>query len=199
MAAQGLEAQPHKEPVLQELAAPVRAALADGGVRVTVSGTVLDFWWVKSLAVTATPLGWAAVPEGSLVGAVRLSTGFRDIRARAIRPGVYTLRYGVQPENGDHLGTSPFRDFLLLVPAAFDTEPPARGHKGTIELSIRTVGGAHPAVWSIDPPIASEAILGRHTTELGHEAVVFEVQCVRDGKPAGALRFGLVLVGSIDA
>ena len=196
---QGIEAQLHKEPPPQEIAGPVAATLAAGGVRAVASGVTIDFWWVKGLQVSATPVTWAAVAEGSLVGAARIGGDFRDIRGRVIKAGVYTLRYGIQPDNGDHLGTSPFRDFLLLVPAALDTDAAALGHDGTIDLSKRTVGGSHPAVWSIDPPVTTEVVPGKHTTELGHQAVIVEVPCMRDGKAVSGLRFGVVLIGRIDA
>lgn len=198
-ALQSIVAQSHTEPVPADLAAPISGALTAGGVRAVVGGVTLDFWWVKAIELTGAPPAWSALPEGTLVGAVRVGGDFRDIRGRSIKPGVYTLRYGVQPDNGDHLGTSPFRDFLLLVPAALDKEVAAHGHDATIDLSKRTIGGSHPAVWSIDPPAATETVLGLHTTELGHHALVVEVPCVRDGKPAGAMRFGLVLIGRIDA
>jgi len=194
-------ARQHDEMVPPELAAATAAMMAPGGIRAAVGPASIDFWFVKHVPVspgTAAP-SWSAVEEGALVGAVRLPAGYPDIRGRTIKPGVYTLRYGVQPANGDHLGVSPFREFLLLSPAALDTDAPPRGHEGTIDISIRAVGGSHPAVWSIDPPASTEAVMSKHSTELGHESVVVEVPAARDGKPAGALRFGIVLVGKIDA
>jgi hypothetical protein len=179
----------------------VSAALAPGGVRVSVSGATLDFWFVKELPLkdASTAATWASVEEGALVGAVNVSADFRDIRGRLIKPGVYTLRFGIQPQNGDHLGVSPFREFLLLSPASVDGNPAPRGHDGTIEMSIKTAGGSHPAVWSIDPPQATENALATHTTELGHSAVVVEVPVSRKSQSAGSLRFGVVLIGRIDA
>lgn len=190
----------HTEPIPPELAAPVAAQLAPGGVRATASGTTLTFWWVKALPVNAGSAApsWADVEEGSLVGAVRIDAPFRDIRGRVVKPGVYTLRYGIQPANGDHLGVSPFRDFLLISPSAVDTNAAPTGHDGTIDLSKKTVGGSHPAVWSIDPPAATEAPLTVHTTDLGHDALVVEIPVTRAGQP-GTLRFGIVLVGRIEA
>jgi hypothetical protein len=189
-------------PVPGALAAPISARLAKAGVRVVVDKVTLDFWWVDGLPLKGgAPEGspWAGVEEGTLVGAVSVSAAFRDIRGRILKPGVYTLRYGVQPENGDHLGVSPFRDFLLLSPAANDTDPKPRGHEGTVELSKEAIGGSHPAVMSIDPPSAKETPLQLHKTQLDHQSVVMEVSVVRDGKPAGTLRFGVVLVGKIEA
>jgi hypothetical protein len=144
-------------------------------------------------------VSWTHVEEGTLVGAVKLSADYRDVRGRVIKTGVYTLRYGIQPANGDHLGVSPYREFLLLSPAAVDTDPAPRGHDGTVEISKQAIGGSHPGVWSLDPPVAGGEALKAHQTELGHDAIVMEVPTVRDGKPAGPLRFGLVLIGRIEA
>jgi hypothetical protein len=199
----GLTASAQSSPPPAAVAPAIASKLAKSGVRVVVAkGPVtLDFWWVESLPMKggAGAPPWESVEEGALVGAVNVSAEFRDIRGRIIKPGVYTLRYGIQPQNGDHLGVSPFRDFLLISPAAADTDPAAHGHDGTIELSKQAIGGSHPGVWSIDPPVAKENALQEHKTELEHQAIVMEVPITRDGKPAGTLRFGVVLIGKIEA
>ena len=128
------------------------------------------------------------MPEGTLVGAVKLDADMRDIRGRPLKAGVYTLRYGIQPKTDDHFGVSPFRNFLLLSPAAVDKDPATRDHDGTIELSKQTLGGDHPAVWSIDPPAGKDAPLSIYTTDLGHKSLIVEV---------GKLKFGIVLIGRI--
>src|SRR5258708_39826557 len=114
----------HSESVPLEIAAPVAATLAPGGVRAAVGANTLTFWWVKQLAAAAeasasTPApGWSNVAEGTLVGAVKVEKDFRDIRGRVIKAGTHTLRYGTQPANRDHLGVSPFRPVLLAPPPA---------------------------------------------------------------------------------
>jgi hypothetical protein len=183
----------HTDPVPTDLQAPIAAKIAPGGVRVALAANALTFWWVKELALKPGAT-WGDLPEGSLVGAVKIDKDFRDIRGRVIRAGTYTLRYGIQPANGDHLGVSPFREFLLLSPVAKDADPEPLGHKGTVEISKETIGGSHPAVLSIDPPAATEAALALHPTELGHKAIVMEVPV-----QGGTLRFGLVLIGKIEA
>lgn len=198
-AAGDLSAAAHSDAVPQ-LAATVAARMAAGGVRATANGVPLTFWLVKDLPLKAgSATGWKDVDEGTLVGAVKIDRDFRDIRGKIIKPGLYTLRYGIQPENGDHLGVSPFREFLLLSPAAIDKDPAPHGHDGTVDLSKQTIGGSHPAVWSIDPPESHDAPLTIHTTDLGHKAVVLEVPLSRSGAAAGALRFGVVLIGKIEA
>jgi hypothetical protein len=180
----------HTDPVPSELSTAVSGVIAPGGVRATVGANTLTFWWVKELPKAT----WGDLPEGSLVGAVKIEKDFRDVRGRVVRAGTFTLRYGIQPANGDHLGVSPYRDFLLLSPAARDTDPAPRGHDGTIEFSKEAIGGSHPAVLSLDPPVASDAPLTVHTTDVGLKALVMEVPIA-----GGTLRFGLVLIGKIEA
>ena len=200
--AASLSAASNPSPAPAGLAAPIAAKLSKSGVRVIVAkGPTLDFWWVEGLPVKAGTAAatWDDVDEGALVGVVSISAAFRDIRGKILKPGLYTLRYGLQPDNGDHLGVSPFRTFLLLSPAAADKDAAATGHDGTIELSKTSIGGSHPGVWSVDPPVAKQPALEVHKTSLEHQAVVMDVPVTRDGKPAGTLRFGLVLIGTIEA
>jgi hypothetical protein len=197
-----LMATAHTGPVPDGLAKPVASLIAPGGVRVVVAkGPVtLDFWWVSGLPMKeGSAPAWSDVEEGTLVGAVNITADFRDIRGRIIKAGLYTLRYGIQPQNGDHLGVSPFRDFLLVSPAAVDKDPAPHGHEGAIELSKQAIGGSHPGVLSIDPPVTNAAPLSLHKTELDHDAVIMEVPLTRSGKPAGTMKFGLVLAGRIEA
>lgn len=190
--ANGVTVAAHTHPAPDAIAAPVQAALAPGGATATVGEVTIDFWWVK--AIEAKGAGWSGVREGTLVGAMRLSEKFRDIRGRVIKPGVYLLRFALQPQNGDHLGVSPHREFLLATPAEEDTTAAALGHEPAVEMAAKTVNITHPAVLSLDPPDASEAPLTVVQTGAGHTSVVFEVPAA-----GGALRFGLILVGRIEA
>ncbi len=55
------------------------------------------------------------------------------------------MRYGLQPVNGDHLGVSDFRDYVLLLPASKDKAlaPPTR--KQLEHRSAEAAGTSHPA------------------------------------------------------
>jgi hypothetical protein len=192
VAANGITVTKHTNPVPDEVAAPVKDAIAPGGATATIGETTIDFWWVKAL--DAKGADWSGVPEGTLVGAMKLSTAYRDIRGRTVKPGTYLLRYAAQPQNGDHLGVSPYREFLLVTPAAEDKTPAALGHDPAVELAAKTVNIAHPAILSLDPPVSTEAALSVTQNDAGHSAVVFEVPT-----PGGALKFGLILVGRIEA
>lgn len=155
--------------------------------RIVNGPATLDIWLVDKL--DANGPGWSGVESGTLVGAVRVTGEFKEIRGKVVKPGVYTLRYGLQPQNGDHLGISTFRDFLLLSPAAIDKDPKVLGFDGVVALSKEVIGTAHPASLSLDPPEdAPGAVLSVYKNELGHEGVVLQI---------GALKFGLIVSGLI--
>ena len=70
-----------------------------------------------------------------------------DYRDQAVAKGVYTIRYGLQPVNGDHLGVSTYRDYALLVPAAKDKDLAALPQKKLETQSADSAGSNHPAVF----------------------------------------------------
>jgi hypothetical protein len=190
--ANGVTVTKHTNAVPADVAAPVKALLAPGGATAKIGENTVDFWWVKSLETTSKD--WSGASEGTLVGAMKVSAPFRDIRGRSMKAGTYLLRYALQPQNGDHLGVSPHREFLLATPAAEDTKPEALGHDAAIELAKKSINISHPAVLSLDPPVATQAPLAVTQNDAGHTAVVFEVPTAQ-----GPLKFGLILVGLIEA
>lgn len=172
----------------------IKKLIGDVGVTIAAAGAALEFWWVTTLPLAAAGAAeWSNVPEGALIGALRVTGPFREIRGKTIKPGTYTLRLGLQPQNGDHLGNSPFREFLLLSPAAVDGDPAPQGFDGTVALSKQTIGTAHPAALSIDPPAATSAPLSTLKSDLGHDGVVVEVKT-----SGGPLRFGVIVIGRIE-
>ena len=192
----------HTELPPEDLVVDVRDHLAEGGTRVQNGQAVLDFWWVSKLPATkdlgSDRLSWKMVQEGSLVGAVRISKAYKDIRGRTINAGVYTLRFGVQPADGDHLGISPYREFFLLSPASEDKSGLPISHNDLVSLSMRSINISHPAVWSLDPPVTDDELLSVQPTDEGHTAVVFEVPVSYEQQVGSSLRFGLILVGLIE-
>jgi hypothetical protein len=174
-----------------DLAPAVASLLQPAGVKVVAGGATLDLWWVQSLGGDG---GWSGVESGTLAGAMRVTGAFKEIRGKVVAPGVYTLRYGQQPQNGDHLGISTYRDFLLLSPASVDTDPKVLGFDGVVALSKQVIGTSHPASLSIDPPEdAPGAVLSTYKNDSGHDGIVFEIP----RKPAGTIKFGLIVSGVI--
>jgi hypothetical protein len=190
-----IAATPGDRAVPDEVATELRGRLSSPAIRVVAGEATLDFWFVRALPIEgAGPPDWSRVAEGALVGAVRISGAFKEIRGKTVKPGVYTLRLGLQPQNGDHLGVSPNREYFLLSPAAVDTAPAPLGFDGTVAISKQTIGTSHPAALSLDPPVTDAKLLAPVTNDFEHRGLVLEVP-TSAGMP---LRFGLILIGVIE-
>jgi hypothetical protein len=92
---------------------------------------------------------------GQLMGVIRYKRKAGDFRGQEIPSGVYTLRYALQPEDGNHVGTSDTRDFLLLLPPADDKLPGIVSKENLFKLSPKASGTTHPAMLSLLAPTAS--------------------------------------------
>jgi hypothetical protein len=137
-----------------EVPAGIRELLSDKGLRVNgPSGPVCEIWLRKVLPGKdqSQQLGviYGQIPEGALVGVMRLAVEGKDYRQQSVKPGVYTLRYALLPQNGNHLGVSPNRDFLLASPVASDQKPHILSFEEVLTLSRKTTGSGHPSVWSL--------------------------------------------------
>lgn len=156
--AQGYKAEALNEAPPKELAAPIQAALSQTGIRVTgPSGPVCDLWLGKAVpgkanAPQALGVVFPQLAQGTLVGAIRLPNSTKDYRKQLIKAGVYTLRYALSPENGNHMGVAPQRDFVLASPATADQDAATLTIDQTIALSRKATGSNHPSVWSLAPP-----------------------------------------------
>lgn len=133
------------------------------------SRTVCDIWLCKQWD-TASGERPAAVnypfQPGALIGAVRFTKKGSDFRDQDIAEGVYTLRYGQQPVDGAHVGTSPTRDFLLLLPADKDTSPAAPSYRTMVTQSAEAAGSSHPLMLSLQQTDnAGGALAIRHVEE----------------------------------
>lgn len=138
-----------------ELAPAIASELQPAGQKVLdASGKVWCEVWLRKTAPTAPPstesdVTWKAVPIGTVIGAIRWPGPGSDRRGQIIKPGVYTLRYGNYPINGDHQGVAPQRDFLVMSPAAADQNAAAMKFEDLMAMSKKASGTQHPAVLSM--------------------------------------------------
>jgi hypothetical protein len=201
ISAQELSARREVVALPDGIAPPVKEQLQNEAMVVTRGTARIEFWWVRGLASklpSASVPAWSEVPDGALLGVMRTMEPLPDIRGVPIAPGVYTLRFALQPQNGDHLGASPYREFIVVGPAAADADPNPVGYEAAVKLGTKTQGRSHPATLSIDPPSSTEAAGSVITTEDGHSAIAIAVPFTSGGTQAGSLTFGLILVGRID-
>src|SRR4051812_7633536 len=111
-------------PPPSEIAEPIRTLLDSKSLSVTGDGKVIcTVWPRKEFASKADAdkakagLTYTDLDESTVVAAIRFPQVYTDFRKQKIQAGVYTLRLGKQPMDGDHMGTAPYDDFCLLCPA----------------------------------------------------------------------------------
>jgi hypothetical protein len=148
------KAQPAGDPPA-DAAAPIVATLNKTGTKIVAdNGSTYAELWLRSTMPSGPNTGESSVtlptiPPGALLGVMRFSVKGTDRRGQNIAPGVYTLRYGNYPVNGNHQGVAPQRDFMLLVPAALDKTADVMSDFDTLlNLSRKASGTPHPAVIS---------------------------------------------------
>lgn len=141
----------------------VKAALAPGGQKVSVDGAaVCTLWLAKNLTTKDgfKPTLNVKYPftSGQFLGVMQVEkkSEFTDFRGQEVPAGVYTLRYGQQPVDGNHVGTSELYDFVLAVPAAADADPAVtKSLEDLFKRSAKSAGSNHPAIYSLLPPAAA--------------------------------------------
>lgn len=155
---QKLAESPPADAVSPEIAAQLNPV----GLRV-VKGqrAVVDLWFAKQWPAKAgfQPSASVMYPfeSGTLMGVARYKNRGGDFRNQEIPAGVYTIRYGQQPEDGNHVGTSDTRDFFLLLPAAADKDPARLAEPKMFQTSAKAAGTTHPTMLSLLRSDAGEA------------------------------------------
>jgi len=172
---------------------------AKGHKVVGKDGAVCSVWLVKEVPTKASfkPTLNVKYPfaPGELIGVllVQAKAKYTDFRGQEIKPGVFTLRYGQQPEDGNHVGTSDLADFLLAIPAASDTDPkPIGDFKGLSERSAKTAGSTHPAIFSLlpsDKPVEKPTLT--HDSDKDHTMLT----AVLSAKGGAKVALRMVVIG----
>lgn len=138
-----------------DVPAPIAAAVQDHGFRVLdKDGTPLVSLWVaKSVTSSKKDVEGANYPTldpSSFIAVVRFEADAKDFRGQTIPKGTYTARYALLPNDGNHMGVAPNRDFLLLLSLITDSDPTSTyTDKQLYRASAKVAGGAHPTVMSL--------------------------------------------------
>ena len=193
---EAIDAAPEAEDVPGELV----ELFSDKGVRVKRNSTrtVCEIWFCKELEIDPEFEGsldrlYPFTP-GQLIGLLHFSRRGSEFRDQTIDSGWYTLRFDLQPVDGNHVGTSPTRDFLVLVNAEQDEADKLWGVDELHEASAEAAGSSHPAMMCLQKTddVTESAI----RQDEANDWTVLEVvtKGVANGKPQ-EVPVGLVVVG----
>ncbi len=161
-------------------------------------GTPLcEIWWRKGIPSTSVAPSssgdvlYSGLSMGEFVGLIRFSQTTKDYRGQSIKPGYYALRYALIPQDGNHMGVSSYRDFLLLIPVADDPGPvQTMTFDQVVKASRLTAGTGHPAVMMLAPVSRNSKFPSAVEDDQGDW--MLDVKLNTSG---GLLPFAIVLVG----
>lgn len=150
--AQQYKAEPAGPPPA-EIAPAMAALLQKDGIKISNKGSPYCELWFRTAKPAAGSSEEGAsvpgVPMGAFLGAIHFNVRGSDRRGQNIKPGVYILRYGLIPINGDHQGAAPQRDFMVMSLVAEDKDPSATPKFEALTTESKKVSGTpHPAVLS---------------------------------------------------
>jgi hypothetical protein len=141
------------------VSAAVRQSLDSKGYRLLLAdGTQVGEVWLRGQLPEAPKkesagILYSQLSDSELVGVIHFPEAANDFRGQTIAAGFYTLRYGLMPSDGNHLGAAPNRDFLVLIPSASDPDPSTKFEfQKLIALSRQASASKHPAVLSMVLP-----------------------------------------------
>ncbi len=152
-----------RDPPPAELSAAIRSELQESGLRVLEDGEPFcEVWFRRSFPGGGGGGGlsrsYPDVADTALLGAIRVLGEMRDNRDNAFKKGLYTIRHGLQPQDGNHVGASEYIDFALLLSAGRDTtvEGDFSDSMAMIYRSLDDGGTGHPVVFAMIPPEGAE-------------------------------------------
>ncbi len=186
------------------VAEPIRAQLSDTALRILdeTGEPFIDIWLRKGVPASAKPAGpdgavqFPVIQVGELVGVAQYHVDGYDYKDQVIIPDVYTMRYGQQPINGDHLGVSTYRDYLMLLIGEEDKALDPQNQEKLDEESSFAAGSNHPAVLLLlNAPDAAEASVVRDEVEDRQGVVLSIPLAVAGSEETTVMKVKLIIVG----
>ena len=189
------------------LSAEIAAAINNAGYRVSgKDGVICDVWFAKEIPLKPKFKSSLRIKypfqTGQLIGVIRYPESSKptDFRGQALKPGTYTLRYGLQPDDGNHLGTSDIRDFLVGCPPRTDVDPKrVEDIKDLFKLSGQAAGTTHPAIFLLIPPPEKPYDAAGVTHDDEKHLVIFQANATgKDAEKTVSVPVSVVTVGKTE-
>lgn len=183
--------------------AAITETLATTGYKIT-SGkrTVAEIWpcraWTTKADFKPTVSIGYPFESGQLMGLIRYPRKGGDFRGQEIPAGLYTLRYALQPVDGNHVGTSETRDFLLLLPVADDASAETLKVESLHKISKKSAGGTHPTMLSLLAAPAADVELPAMKHDENRELWSLQFSGTTSGDKPSEVRLTLVVQGKAE-
>jgi hypothetical protein len=132
----------------------LKKTLEPKGWRVSLAdGAYCDIWLRASVPagkIEEQGAVYTNFGESTLIGVITFARTTTDFRGQTVKAGSYTMRSALHPADGNHLGISPIRDFLVMLPVAMDPNPDATfKFEELTKMSTKVTGTSHPGVLSL--------------------------------------------------
>jgi hypothetical protein len=141
----------------------IRKTLRPGSVQLIEGEKVIfEFWFRSDLPLKARPASASralqSISESSLLGVAVVGEGQRDYKDNEIAAGVYTMRFSLIPQDGDHMGVSEYPYYAVLILASNDPDLDGiKTYRAMVRASGKPTPTDHPVVLSLRPaPEASQ-------------------------------------------
>lgn len=198
----GYKVVPAPLPAAPDIPAALASILQPQGARVMDSSgaTICEIWLGNAVPLAATAdsspdIMYGNLAVSTLVGAIHFPNKGADFRGQAMKAGFYTLRYGQTPQDGNHMGVNPTRDFLMMSPVAQDTNLSAVfSLKDLVTMSKLASGTNHPAILEMDPQGTGAAPTVTQNSE-GYTVLSAQAQGKTAAGQAQPLDISIVVVG----
>lgn len=189
-----------------ELGDSIKGELGEEAIQISKGDKPLyEFWLASSVtlnsAIDAPNRALSAIKQTTLLGAVKVIDSERDYRDDELFDGTYTIRFGLRPDDGNHLGTSNYRYFAVLIAAKNDQElGKITRSRQLVKASSKTNPNDHPLILSLFPVNSSDkAELSVQEPAPEHTALRLSLAAkTAEGADAGFIVFDFVIDGMAD-
>lgn len=190
----------------KSISADIAKVLAKSAIAVEANQKPMLQLWVREtvpIHSDAEPAPYSSIEEGTLIGVIEIQAGTKmtDFRDQALNAGVYTLRLGIQPQDGNHMGVAPSPEFLCLSRVADDLKLEPLGHAALMKQSAKASGTGHPAVLFLQPFFEKPKLEfpAVNTNPANHTILNVKTGATAKGDKKIDLPIGIVIVGKTDA
>jgi len=186
-------------PVPKELGESIRSVLEPKTIQLEKDGKpVIEIWLRRDVPLKSSAAKLDSLAEATLVGAVAVrSGGLTDYKNNEVPQGIFTARYILQPQDGDHLGSAEFNYFIALI--GTDTDKELTGldkFRPVTKASGKLTPSGHPLIISLRPVSGDAGKTPRLTEPTAeHKAVRLSLTAKGPGGEKVELPFDLVYEG----